>query len=848
MRYSTGVERKYAAERVNGLDFSRISSGSTSDSATEPRRIFSALPSKDRKYNYPRDVQSEVWERWHERRTERDLVIKLNTGSGKTVVGLIALKSCLNEGIGPVAYITPDKPLTGQVMSEAQGLGLEFTDDPESPRFLQGRAILIANVYKLFNGLSKFGVKGGWREPIQMGAVLIDDAHACLATVDEQYTITIPREHAAYDPVFQLFMADLTLQSHPGFLKVEAGDPGVVLPIPFWAWADKQKQVMAILHQHREDDELLFSWPLLAESLSLCRAAVSAEAIEIASPCPPIDTIPSFDRAQRRLYLTATLSDDSVLVTHFGAQPESIRIPITPRTANDLGDRMILTPLQTFPDCDEEWIRDFAVEKAKTHNVVVIVPSTRRAAAWEGAAQGVHKADTLQGVLGELRAGHVGLVVLVNKYDGIDLPEDACHLLVLDGLPEALGTLDRLEMAALENSDALLARQVQRIEQGMGRGVRSNDDFCVVLLLGRRLTARLYPAAAREKFSPATRAQLDLSDRVAEMLNGQPVEELEAVVDQCLSRDPDWIRASRAALDGVTYPGTSEVTPFAQARRAAFDLAAAERFPEAVKQLQRAIDEVRDPLLRGLLKQEAASYTHRFDPVKAQEMQTSAFTDNRGLIRPRESLQYARLRQADSSQPQAAVEYLVKRYPDPPALLVGVGSLREQLTPSTDPASVPGFEQAVLDLALHLGLTGQRPERDTGRGPDVLWSLGNQSYLAIECKSRSEQVEVVKTDMAQLSQAIDWFDETYDQTSRAVPVLIHPSHRLEHKASARTGTRILTFEKLAELRGALETFATAVATCEPFLDPKVVQERLAALHLNAPALVDRWTVEPRRRR
>ena len=833
---------------MNGLDFSRISSGSTSDSATEPRRIFSALPSKDRKYNYPRDVQSEVWERWHERRAEHDLVIKLNTGSGKTVVGLIALKSCLNEGIGPVAYITPDKPLTGQVMSEARGLGLEFTDDPESPRFLQGREILIANVYKLFNGLSKFGVKGGWREPIQMGAVLIDDAHACLATVQEQFTITIPREHAAYDPVFQLFMADLTLQSHPGFLKVEGDDPSVVLPIPFWAWADKQKEVMAILHPHREDNDLLFSWPLLADSLSLCRAAVSAEAIEIAPPCPPIDTIPSFDRARRRLYLTATLSDDSVLVTHFGADPESIRTPITPRTADDLGDRMILTPLQTFPDCDEEWIRNFAAEKAKTHNVVVIVPSTRRATAWEGAAHSVHRSDTLQSALEELRAGHVGLVVLINKYDGIDLPEDACHLLVLDGLPEALGTLDRLEMGALENSDALLARQVQRIEQGMGRGVRSNDDFCVVLLLGRKLTARLYPAAAREKFSPATKAQLDLSDRVAEMLNGQPVEELEAVVDQCLSRDPDWIRASRAALDGVTYPKSSEVTPFAKGQRAAFDLAAVERFPEAVMRLQQAIDDVGDPLLRGLLKQEAASYTHRFDPIKAQELQTSAFTENRGLTRPRQSMQYSRLRQVGSSQSQTAVDYLAKRYVDPAALLVGVGALREQLSPDPDPAIVPEFEQGVLDLALHLGLAGQRPERNTGRGPDVLWSLGNQSYLVIECKSGSEQAEIAKTDMAQLSQATDWFEETYDQTSKAVPILIHPSHWLEHKASARSGTRILTFEKLTQLLSALDTLATAVATCQPFLDPRVMQERLAGLHLNAAAIVDRWTIEPRKRR
>lgn len=833
---------------MSGLDFSGISGGSTSDSATEPRRIFSALPAKGRKYNYPRDVQSEVWERWHERRAERDLVIKLNTGSGKTVVGLIALKSCLNEEVGPAAYITPDKPLTGQAMREAQGLGLDYTDDPESARFLQGRDILITNIHTLFNGRSRFGVRGGWRQPIEMGAVLIDDAHACLATVAEQYTITIPSDHPAYDPIFELFSADLSLQSETAYLKLESGDPSVVLPISFWAWDEKQTQVAKILHPHTNEGQLGFSWPLLADALPLCRAAVSAEAIQIAPPCPPIDTIPSFARARRRLYLTATLSDDSVLVTHFGADPESIGRPVTPRTASDLGDRMILTPLQTFPECDEEWIRDFAAEKAKTRNVVVIVPSTRRAAAWEGVAHGVHRSETLQTALEELRSGHVGLVVLVNKYDGIDLPDDACHLLVLDGLPEALGTLDRLEMRSLENSDALLARQVQRIEQGMGRGVRSNDDFCVVLLLGKRLTARLYPVAAREKFSPATKAQLDLSDRVAEMLRDRPIEDLEAVVDQCLDRDPDWVRASRDALDGLLYPETSEITPFARAQRDAFELAVTARFPEAADRALDAMDEVEDPLVRSVLKQEAAAYTNHFDPVKAQKLQSSAFSENRGLIRPRHQVQYKRLPSPASSQSQAAASYLAERYSTSGELLVEVGALREQLTPSTDSTRVPSFEQGLLELALHLGLSAQRPERDIGRGPDLLWGLGDQSYLVIECKSGSEQDEIAKNDMAQLSHAIDWFEEAYSGSGKVVPVMVHPSRQLEDKASARSGTRILTFVKLDELLDAFETWATAVANCEPFLDPKEIQHRLTAFGLNAPALVDRWTLKTRKRR
>src|SRR5207249_9761623 len=120
------------------------------------------------------------------------------------------------------------------------------------------------------------------------------------------------------------------------------------------------------------------------------------------------------------------------------------------------------------------------------------------------------------------------------KYDGVDLPGDACRVLALDGLPESYSALDRIEALALDSSEAMLTRQIQRIEQGMGRGVRSNDDFCVVFLLGSRLTERLHSPSGIAKLSQATQAQLRLSRQIADMLHGKPFEELAAVIAQCL--------------------------------------------------------------------------------------------------------------------------------------------------------------------------------------------------------------------------------------------------------------------------------------------------------------------------
>ncbi len=92
-----------------------------------------------------------------------------------------------------------------------------------------------------------------------------------------------------------------------------------------------------------------------------------------------------------------------------------------------------------------------------------------------------HYVGSMDAGVAELKAGHVGLVVLVNKYDSIDLPGRACELLILDDVPRPLDAVEQREAVALADSPTRLEREVQRIEQGMGRGVRDTDDYCAVL-------------------------------------------------------------------------------------------------------------------------------------------------------------------------------------------------------------------------------------------------------------------------------------------------------------------------------------------------------------------------------
>jgi Rad3-related DNA helicase len=292
----------------------------------------------------------------------------------------------------------------------------------------------------------------------------------------------------------------------------------------------------------------LFIYPLLREILPYCRCIIGGQSLEIEPICPPIDLIKSFFKAKRRIYMTATLADDSVLATHFGASPEKLNDPIVPVSSQFMGERMILMPQELNPDIEVPDIRQLLIKLSKDENVVVIVPSMQSADSWKTDADQILIGDKVAGGIEELRAGHVGLTVLVNRYDGIDLPGDACRILALFELPEVSSFLEAADMSILGSSQAGLRRQMQRIEQGMGRGVRSNDDYCVVLLCGPKLTSRIKSPEGRQMLTGATQAQLELSTNLAKKLDGTDIDGIEMITQQCLERDTGWVNVSKKAL------------------------------------------------------------------------------------------------------------------------------------------------------------------------------------------------------------------------------------------------------------------------------------------------------------
>jgi hypothetical protein len=819
---------------VAPIDFTKLGQVGRSGGLIPPREIFNALPSRDPSIEYLRDGQGQVLEKWFERRDEKDLVIKMNTGGGKTVAGLLILQSCLNEGKGPALYVAPDNFLVAQVALEASRLGLGCTTDVEDGSYARCEKVGIINVFKLINSRSVFGGPSSMRQsPLEVGSILIDDAHAALATTEEQFALRMEISSPVAQEILQILRPDLTSYAPAQVRAVDAADPAVPpLEVPAWMWQQHIERIMDRLNARRTESPLDWNYPLIEGCISLCTAIVSSRWIEIAPPCVPIDVVAGFARAHRRIFLTATLADDGVLIAAFDADPRSVSMPITPESAGDMGDRLILAPQEITPGIMEDEIKGALKSLSEDVNVVVIVPSRRRADYWADVARAVADATEIDAVVQELREHHVGLVVLVNKYDGVDLPGPSCRVLVLDGLPEVT-SLAQLRMATvLSNSAVANRRQMQRIEQGMGRGVRGANDWCVVLLLGSKLTDRLANHRLSRQLSSVTRAQLELFRNVARAVEGTGMQELVEVIKQSLDRDPAWIEVSKAAVAAERYDA-GHVEPTIVAQRQAFQAAQIGQTGRAADVLQQAVDDVDNDDEKGWLLQQRAGYVNTFDAAESQVILAAAVRRNNRVCRPMAGVVLPRSTSV-RAQGQLAASYLESRFAFPNELIVGLAALEADL--AFDPDRTNLFENAVEELGQWLGLNTERPERDTGNGPDVLWRTAVNAFIVIECKSGSRAPEIYRSDVAQLAHSMSWFEEEVGGSAAAKPLLIHPSSTLAGDATQPQATRVMTTSERDSVLARLGAMVRGLAASGRWRDPEAVAAQIAANNLAAPGL------------
>lgn len=821
----------------------------------EPREIFMTLPQKSRQYEYPRDVQTEVWKKWFDRRNETNSIIKMNTGSGKTVVGLMILQSCMNEGKGPAIYVVPDNYLVEQVCEEAAKLGIRTTTKRDDYHYSECNSILVMPIHTLVNGRSVFGMRSYNNYPI--GSILLDDVHACLDTITEKYSLRIPAKHELYSEMIALF-ADAWKQYDPHSYTniVDCQNTQKRTLLPFWIWQEKSSEVYRLLEKYDNDEEqnqlVYFNLPLFSDRLPLCHCVITASCIEITPFGTDISKIKSFQSASRRIFMSATLSDDSVFVTALGLKPESISSIITPESANDIGDRLILFPKHLNHSLTDEIIREKITQLAGQYNVVVIVPSGERAKFWDPTGSRTVTRENIKVAVATMKERLVGLCVFVNRYDGIDLPGDACRMLVLDGLPPLHTEYEKYVQSIDASSSILLREQVQRIEQGMGRGVRSNSDSCCVVLMGDQLSDVLLRNQGVSYFSKATMVQFGLSKELWALLKDEhdtpTVDQIFELADYSFHREAEWVKTSKERLSDETYSAEPRFDDIALALRKAYEHALDGELRKSTDELSLAIIKEQNDEAKGYLHQIKAEYINLIDHAQAQQVLLTGRKMNKGILIPIDGIQYDKAIN-EKEQAKAICDHLESSFHIQNDYLLYVESVLEGLRFSTDPDSVDLFERSMMRLGQILGFVASRPEKEIGaQGPDGLWAIGKGKYLIIECKSAAATESISKNDCNQLGGAVRWFAQEYGPGFSCTPIMVHPSTLIHQLASPVDGMRVIDRQRLDKLKEQTKAFSIALVQSENWRNESSIVGLLQLYHLRSQDIVESYSCSYQSRR
>lgn len=762
-----------------------------------------------------RPAQYKILEEWFNKRTDdKDLIIKLHTGEGKTLIGLLILQSKINAGKGPCLFICPNIYLVQQVIRDAKKFGISYCvigEDRIIPNeFIDGEKILITHVQKVFNGKTHFGLG---KDYIHVENVILDDSHACIDSIRNTFTINVEKDHKIYTEILELFKDALPEQGEGTFLEIENGDYNSFLPIPYWNWIEKSEEILQILSKFREEKEITFSWPFIKDNIKNCQAFISGQNLEITPIHIPIEKFSSFNNASQRILMSATTQDDSFFIKGLGFNPNSIKNPLDNPTQIWSGEKMLVIPSLIDDSLDRAtMVNILAKPSTKNYGIVSLISSFNKSEIYKALGAFVPMSNEITQVVNHLKKGNfTNTVVFANRYDGIDLPDETCRILIIDGKPFFHSLADRYEESNRLGSDSLNIKIAQKIEQGLGRSVRGEKDYCLILIIGADLIKFIKSSRTKKYFSLQTQKQIEIGMEIAHLASEEitektkPFEVVKSLMKQSLQRDEGWKEFYKEEMNKIQIkPSVSKIYEVLTLERKAAVMSYAGDFEKASQLIQQIIDNhCNDESERGWYMQIMARYTYNISKSESNALQKSAFLKNHELLKPNEGITYKKIEFINENRIKRISEW-IKQHKGFQELMLSVEDVMSDLEFGV---SAEKFEIAFKELGLMLGFLSERPDKEFKKGPDNLWCGVSNEYFLFECKSEvnTDRIEINKHEAGQMNTHCGWFESQYGD-SPVKRILVIPTKNLSYHGDFTHKVEIMRRGKLKLLRTNVKSF------------------------------------------
>jgi hypothetical protein len=524
--------------------------GKAQGSVESPEALFRDL--RNRSVQGLLSQQADMLREYAAAADEPDLALQLPTGSGKTLVGLLIAEWRRRRNGERAAFLCPTKQLVHQVVAQSVEYGIRTVAlvgsqknfDPKAKGdYRAGDVLAVATYSALFNTHPFFD---------DAGVLVLDDAHAAENYVAAFWSVEIRSgdDADAYRAVTEFLRPVLAPSDYARMTGSTSRslDTRWVDAVPIPHLSGRLADFVALLDQQLGESAARFSWSVVRDHITACQVFISKSAIVIRPPLPPTAFHPAFTSPKQRVYMSATLGAAGELERLWGR--EKIRRLPVPRgwDKQGIGRRLFFFPERSLDDSDTKTLVTEMIRLVP--RALVLAPDHRTVSQLldqiGGAVGGdLFRAADLEETKDPFVTSNRAIAFFANRYDGVDLADDDCRLLVVYGLPQAMNLHEAFVVTCFGASIFLIDRFLTRISQAVGRCTRSATDYSAVILVGEELINFLLRLENRRLLHPEMQGELEFGiEQSKDMKQGAFIDNLEIF----LSRGDAWDAAESDIL------------------------------------------------------------------------------------------------------------------------------------------------------------------------------------------------------------------------------------------------------------------------------------------------------------
>ena len=509
---------------------------------TDPESLFHDLIITDPNIKSLWSHQADILRGYKKYISSSDIALELPTGTGKTLVGLLIGEFRRRAFEERILYLCPTRQLAYQVQKQASKYGINShvlvgsqSKYPISAynEYLSGDAIAITTYKGLFNTNPKLN---------DANVIILDDAHAGENNIVSLWSVEINRfdHNELFLKIISLFEDKLSNYLLDSLLDNDSKRKDILDMIPAPTLWERLDSLVSLIDENL-GKSFSYSWSILKENLAACNVFLSWHKILIRPWIPPTRVHQPFTNAKQRIYMSATLGVGGELERIIGL-PKIDRLQVPAGwDKQGSGRRFFIFPNQSFAPKDySPWVFNRISNQNRT---LVLCPDNKMADTMEEGIKKlcgditIMKSSDIEDSLDPFINHDYAVLLLTNRYDGIDLPDDSCHQLIIVGNPDAINLQEKFLLNRLGMFSLLKDRIVTRFTQATGRCTREMRDYSLVILVGATLHSFCLKKENIKAMHPELQAELKFG---LDHSDAESIDELSELCELFFEQGNEW--------------------------------------------------------------------------------------------------------------------------------------------------------------------------------------------------------------------------------------------------------------------------------------------------------------------